>query len=42
MFLKIQKDILRDQDFQNLTNFIGMTKRLTQFINVANFERAYA
>lgn len=42
MFWKLQEDILTDQDLQNLTNFIGTTKRFTQFTNVASFEKAYA
>ena len=42
MFWKLQEDILTEQDLQNLTHFIGTTKRFTQFTNVASFEKDYA
>ncbi|PIR73559.1 MAG: CDP-4-keto-6-deoxy-D-glucose-3-dehydrase [Candidatus Moranbacteria bacterium CG10_big_fil_rev_8_21_14_0_10_35_21] len=42
MFWKLQEDILKQNDFKNLTNFIKTTKRFTQFTKVREFETEFA
>ena len=42
IFWKLQEDILKQNDFKNLTNFIKTTKRFTQFTKVREFETEFA
>ena len=42
MYWPLQENIISDFERQKLSNFILKTKRFTQFVEVAKFEKAYS